>query len=183
MLAMMLLAGSGEVLIAIRSEALMPWLISAVVPPIAPAATSPSEPGSWPASSAPMVAPAIGRITVWITSQTESTYGILSATASHRKSTAAAISTSVRSSVGGTESAPPNRPSSPSSSTTAYALIPLAQPLVKTNGTTLIRSPSVESVDVRGSPYPVALPAGQDVVGAGAVPGRRKVSTDTQIIT
>ncbi len=130
----MLLAGSGEVLTAIRSEAFTPWLSSAVVPPIAPAATEPSELGSWLASSAATVAPAIGRITVWTASQAVSMYGILSATASSRNSTVAAISTSERSSTGGTASAPPKRPNRPSSSTTAYALIPLAQPLVKTSG-------------------------------------------------
>lgn len=80
---------------AIRVPALTRWLISAVEPPIAPAASSGSEPLS-PASSAATTAPATGRITVCTVSHIESTYGILSATASQRKRTPATIRTSVR---------------------------------------------------------------------------------------
>ncbi|CAM5713807.1 hypothetical protein SCALM49S_06293 [Streptomyces californicus] len=68
----MLLNGSGEVLTAIRVPAFTRWLTSAVDPPIAPAASSGSEPLS-PASSAATTAPATGRTTVCAVSQTEST--------------------------------------------------------------------------------------------------------------
>ena len=117
-LSTMLLAGSGEVLTAIRVPALTRWLSSAVEPPTAPAASSGSEP-LWPASSAATTAPATGRITVCTVSQTESTYGILSATASHRKSTPATISTSGRCNAAGTSSVTPVAPSRPKSRTTA----------------------------------------------------------------
>ncbi|CAM5713784.1 hypothetical protein SCALM49S_06292 [Streptomyces californicus] len=60
----------------------------------------------------------------------------MSAIASQRNSTAATISTSVRWSAAGTSSETPVAPNRPSSSTTAYALIPLAQPLVNTRGMT-----------------------------------------------
>ncbi len=71
-LSRMLLAGSGEVLTAIRMPALTRWLSSAVEPPTAPAASWGSDP-SCPASSAATTPPATGRITVWTASQTEST--------------------------------------------------------------------------------------------------------------
>ncbi len=131
----MLLTGSGEVLTAIRVPAFTRWLASAVPPPIRPAVMSDSEP-LCPASSAPTQAPATGRITVCAVSHTESTYGILSATASQTNSTPAAISTSGRCRAEGTSSLSPVAPNTPSSSTTAYALMPLAQPLVNTMGST-----------------------------------------------
>ncbi len=113
-----LLNGSGEVLTAILVPAFTRWLISAVEPPMAPAASSGSEPLS-PASSAATTAPATGLMTVCAVSQTESTYGILSATTSHRKSTPATIRTSVRCSEAGTSSVTPVAPKMPSRRTTA----------------------------------------------------------------
>jgi hypothetical protein len=73
---------------------------------------------------------------VWTESHTESTYGILSATASQANRTPAAMRTSGRCSDSGTSSVSPVAPKIPRSSTTAYALTPLAQPLVKTRGST-----------------------------------------------
>ncbi len=87
-------------------------------PPIAPAAMSESEP-LWPASRAPITAPDTGRITVCTVSQTESTYGILSAAASQRNSTPTTMSTSVRWRDAGTSSVSPVLPKMPSRRTTA----------------------------------------------------------------
>ena len=117
-LTMVLLNGSGEVLTAILVPAFTRWLISAVEPPTAPAASSGSDPLP-PASSAATTEPATGRITVWAASQAESTYGILSATASNRNSTPAVTSKSVRCSDSGTSSVRPVAPNRPRSRTTA----------------------------------------------------------------
>lgn len=58
-------------------------------------------------------------MTVCTESQSESTYGILSATASHRNSTPATTRTSVRCSDAGTSSLMPVAPKTPSKRTTA----------------------------------------------------------------
>lgn len=108
----------GEELTAILVPAFTRWLISAVEPPTAAAASSGSEPLS-PASSAATTAPARGLTTVCTESQTVSTYGILSVTTSHRKSTPATTRTSVRCSDAGTSSLRPVAPKTPSSRTTA----------------------------------------------------------------
>jgi hypothetical protein len=113
----MLLAGSGEVLTPSRIPAFTRWLASAVPPPTTAAVAWPSVPWS-PAMSAATIAPIVGRIAVWTASHVESTYGILSATASMHHRTSAATRTSVRSSAGGTSSAP-SRPRTPSTTTTA----------------------------------------------------------------
>ena len=70
-LARMLVAGSGEVLIASRPPALARWLSSAVPPPTTPRTAWSSDDAS-PASSTPITAPAVGRIAVEIASQVES---------------------------------------------------------------------------------------------------------------
>ena len=64
---------------ASRLPALTRCEASAVPPPTTPSTACSSVPAS-PASSTPMTAPAVGRITVETASQVESTYGILSAT-------------------------------------------------------------------------------------------------------
>ena len=66
-----------------------------------------------------MIAPTVGRMTVEMASQAESTYGILSATNSTRNSTPAAISTPLEVSAVGTSSTSAKRPSSPRTSTQA----------------------------------------------------------------
>ncbi len=63
--------GSGEVLIANRTPALVRWLTRAVMPPTDANSTVHRSPVA-PAISAPNVAPAIGRITVPIVSHAES---------------------------------------------------------------------------------------------------------------
>ena len=71
----MLVTGSGEVLTASRMPALVRWESSAVPPPT-PASTiwsSEVSSATLPASSAPMMAPAVGRISVETASQVEST--------------------------------------------------------------------------------------------------------------
>ncbi len=94
-LTMTLLAGSGEVLTAARRPALARWLTRAMTPPEVAAKIWLSD-ESLPASRAPITAPMLGRMTVCRASHSESTYGILSATNSRVKSTAAAMRTSVR---------------------------------------------------------------------------------------
>jgi hypothetical protein len=74
---------------------------------------------AWPATSTAIVPPRTGLITVWIRSEAESRYAILSTTNWTTKSTPAMLSTSARSSVGGTAATWPYLPSNPISSTTA----------------------------------------------------------------
>ena len=71
----MLVTGSGEVLTASRTPPLTRWDRSAVTPPTEASTILSSD---WsavtsPASSAPTTAPAVGRISVEMTSQVEST--------------------------------------------------------------------------------------------------------------
>ena len=70
--------GSGEVFTAARVVALATWLVAASVPPISAAAIAQLA-WSAPNTEAASAAPAGMRTTVWITSQTLSTPGILSA--------------------------------------------------------------------------------------------------------
>ena len=111
-------AGSGEVLTASRTPALTLCDARAVTPPVA-ASSADSRLAASPLASRPMAAPTVGRITVWMASQVESSQGTLSATNSSTNITAAAISTSVRWSPSGTPSSPAYLPSSPSSRTVA----------------------------------------------------------------
>ena len=75
----------------------------------------------------------VGRMTVCALSQSESTYGILSATNSTARSTPTKTRTSVRCSAEGV-SASPVRPISPTRKTTPYALSPEAHPLAMASG-------------------------------------------------
>ena len=78
-LAVAVVTGSGERLTAIRRPALTPWPASAVV--LEPTAASASyRPSACSLSSTPTTPAIVGRIAVWIASQTWSTYGILSVT-------------------------------------------------------------------------------------------------------
>ena len=71
-LAVAVVTGSGERLTATRSPALTAWLASAVA--LAPtAASASSSPSASPLSSTPRTAAIVGRIAVWIASQTWST--------------------------------------------------------------------------------------------------------------
>ena len=78
-LAVAVVIGSGERLTAARSPAFTAWLASAV-PPAPTAASASCSPSAWSFMSTPMTAAIVGRIAVWIASQTWSTYGILSVT-------------------------------------------------------------------------------------------------------
>ena len=70
-LAPMLVTGSGEELMASRPPALTRWDSSAVPPPTTPRTAWSSVEAS-PASSTPITAPAVGRMTVEIASHVES---------------------------------------------------------------------------------------------------------------
>ena len=99
----MLVTGSGEVLTASRIPALVRCDSNAVPPPTEASTIWSSEvsSGTLPASSAPITAPAVGRIRVEIASHVESTYGILSATNSMAYMNPAIASTSQRPSTSG----------------------------------------------------------------------------------